>query len=394
MALAPSPQQVIVRGARQRVCLDCRYIGPQPSGIGEVVQALVDHLPGMAPDLDFLLLRHPAAPAPLSPAANVIERVVPQAANGPATMWWLPRIVDLAGVDLFHAPANIMPGGLAMPCVTTVHDVMWLTAPELCSNRLKGRVDRLFYGHGIRRALSRADAIATVSAATRGEIARIAPAAAARSVVTLSGVSSDFRPGPGEPDWPALGLPRLGRFVLTVGQHAPYKNHEGALAGFARAFAARPGIDLVFVQRQGRGAARLAAQARRLGIADRVHFAQGVGRAALIALYGQAEALLHPSLCEGFGNPLAEAMACGCPVVTSALSAMPEVVGGAALLVDPADPAAIAAALVAIVDDPAHAEALRAKGLARAAQLSWRAFAAANLAIYRKVLASAASPRS
>jgi glycosyltransferase involved in cell wall biosynthesis len=96
--------------------------------------------------------------------------------------------------------------------------------------------------------------------------------------------------------------------------------------------------------------------------------------------------LLHPSFIEGFGNPVAEAMACGCPVVTSNCSAMPEVAGGAALLVDPHDPASIAAALRRVTQDPALAAELRQLGLARAARLDWRAFAAANLALYRKVL--------
>ena len=105
-------------------------------------------------------------------------------------------------------------------------------------------------------------------------------------------------------------------------------------------------------------------------------------------LYCGAEALLHPSFIEGFGNPVAEAMACGCPVVTSDCSAMPEVAGGAALLADPRDPGAIAAALKRAVEDPALAADLRARGLRRAAELDWRAFAAANCALYRRVLSA------
>ncbi|MEO0057100.1 MAG: hypothetical protein RIT17_537, partial [Pseudomonadota bacterium] len=105
-------------------------------------------------------------------------------------------------------------------------------------------------------------------------------------------------------------------------------------------------------------------------------------RLAVPALAGVlTAALLHPSFIEGFGNPLAEAMACGCPVVTSNVSAMPEVVDGAALLADPHDPGAIAAALKQAVDDAVLAADLRARGLKRAAELDWRGFAAANLAL-------------
>jgi hypothetical protein len=110
-----------------RIALDCRYIGPRPSGIGEFVAALVQHLPPLAPDCEFTFLRHTRAAGPLSAAANVREIEVGAAANGPVTLLHLPLAVDLAGIDLFHAPANILPGGLAMPTITTIHDVMWLT---------------------------------------------------------------------------------------------------------------------------------------------------------------------------------------------------------------------------------------------------------------------------
>ncbi len=369
------------------VCIDCRYIGPRPSGIAEVVRGLVDHLPALAPDLHFLLLRHPAHEGCLSDAENVAEQVVKQAANGPATMWWLPRVVDLSGVDLFHATANIMPAGLPMPCVVTVHDIMWLTRPQWCGTGLKGRIDRLFYGHGIRRALRSADAIAAVSEATASQIANFHPPSAERATVTLSGVSDRFRPVVPDPvALEALGLVPGRDFILTVGQNAPYKNHEGALRGYAEAFRSRAGIDLVFVQRSGSGHDRLLDLARRLGVGGRVHVLSAVGDDILPLLYSSAKALLHPSFCEGFGNPVAEAMACGCPVVTSGISAMPEVAGGAALLIDPCDVGSIASGLLGVVDDTHRATGMRAAGLVRAGSLDWRGYASANLAVYRRIL--------
>ncbi|UYV14521.1 glycosyltransferase family 4 protein [Porphyrobacter sp. ULC335] len=374
---------------RRTICIDCRYIGPRPSGIAETVRALVDFVPELAPDLDFLLLRSPAHRGALSKAVNVREVVVPSAANGPATMWWLPRVVDLSAVSLFHATFNIMPAGLKAPCVTTIHDLMWLTEPQLCSARLAGRAQALFHGHGIRRALRKSAAIVTVSEASRREIIAHSPPAARQTFVTMSGVSPEFRPVPRN----ILRLAELGvrpdrRFVLTVGQYAPYKNHEGALRAFACAFADRPEIDLVLVQRMGARGERLLRLAKELGIRGRVRLLQPVSRADLVQLYSSASALLHPSFCEGFGNPLAEAMACGCPVVTSNVSAMPEVTGGAALLAPPDDFPKLAEALRKAVDDKAQAAAMREAGLARAATLNWRSFAADTLAVYRGVLAS------
>ncbi|MEE4290007.1 MAG: glycosyltransferase family 1 protein, partial [Erythrobacter sp.] len=179
------------------------------------------------------------------------------------------------------------------------------------------------------------------------------------------------------------------RFVLTVGQYAPYKNHEGALDGFARAFGASDDIALVFVQRQARGGDGLRRMAARLGIADRAIFLRAVAPADLLQLYSAAEVLLHPSLAEGFGNPVAEAMACGCPVITSDRSAMPEVAGGAALLVDPLESAGIAAALGRVVGNNATRRTLSEAGLARARSLDWESAARRYVGLYREILATA-----
>lgn len=374
-----------------RIALDCRYLGPRPSGIGEAVAALVRHLPDLAPDWEFTFLRNPLQSTPLSAAANVREVVVHSAANGPVTLLHLPLVVDLPGVDLFHAPANILPGGLKMPAITTIHDVMWLTHPKWCNPGAWGWVERAFYRHGITRALKRSAAIATVSAASRDAIGALAPHTAARLAVTRSGVADDFTPVPrDEAMLGRIGVPAGRRYCLIVGQGAPYKNHEGALRAFASAFARRDDIHLVLVRRRGASGQALERLAVTLGVGAQVHFLPAVVRAELVQLYASAELLLHPSLCEGFGNPVAEAMACGCPVITSDCSAMPEVAGGAAVLVDPHDVAAIAAALQRVADDRVLRKTMRAKGLARAAQLDWRAFAKANLALYRRVLESAA----
>lgn len=375
-----------------RIALDCRYLGPRPSGIGEVVAALVDHLPALAPCWEFTLLRYPEAAAPLSTAANVREVVVRAAANGPLTLLHLPWAVDLSGIDLFHAPANILPGGLAMPAITTVHDIMWLTHPEWCNRGPWGRIERAFYAHGINRALQHSARIVTVSEASRAAIEAHHPAAAGRVLVIPSGVARDFAPVPRDVGALArIGVPAGRRYVLVVGQGAPYKNHEGALRAFATALGARDDIDLVMVRRRSNSGARLERLARELGLAGRVHVLPKVARADLVQLYAGAEVLLHPSLCEGFGNPLAEAMACGCPVITSAVSAMPEVAGGAAVLVDPFDVSDIAAALRRVVDDPTLRAALRSRGITRAAAFDWQACAAAHLALYRSVLEEVAA---
>ncbi len=370
-----------------KICVDCRYIGPRPSGIGKVQQALVDYLPGLAPEIAFVFLKRADAPAQLSAAANVREVVVHAAANSPTTMWWLPRAAPLGDVQLFHATFNIMPAGLTMPCVTTVHDIMWLTNPEWCKARFSRPLERRFYRHGIDRALRSAAAITTVSEASKQELLRWKPELGGRVHPALLGVTGEYRPvRDAAARLAGLGLPAGKRIVLTVGQYVPYKNHEGALRIFAEACGSREDTNLVFLQRLSRNTDDLRALAKTLGIANRVHFLEAVDDASLVALYGAADCLLHPSFCEGFGLPLLEAMACGCPVVASDHSAMPEVLGGAGMLAPVHDTTAIAGALRRVLDDPGLVETLRSAGIARAATFSWERFAMQNLAVYRGVL--------
>lgn len=371
----------------KNICVDCRYIGPRPSGIGKVQQALVDYLPGLAPELEFVFLKRPDAPARLSRADNARELVVHAAANSPTTMWWLPYKAPLKGVDLFHATFNIMPAGLAMPCVTTVHDIMWLTNPEWCKARFSRSLERRFYRHGISRALHRAEAITTVSEASKQQLLQWNPKLAGRVHAALLGVAEEYQPvSNAAAQLVGLGLPAGRRIVLTVGQYVPYKNHEGALRIFAEACGNREDTSLVFVQRLSRNAEELRHLAAQLGIAERVHFLEAVDDAQLVALYAAADCLLHPSFCEGFGLPLLEAMACGCPVVASDHSAMPEVLGGAGLLGPVYDTRAMARLLRRLLDEPELAETLRKSGLSRAASFSWKRFAVQNLAVYRGVL--------
>jgi glycosyltransferase involved in cell wall biosynthesis len=378
---------------RPTVCIDCRYIRERPSGIATIVQALVDHLPAMAPDLDFFFLKHPNAPARLSAAPNVREQVVKQEANGPETLLALSRFVDLRGVDLFHSTFNILPAGLSMPTVVTLCDVMWLKYPAWAREPgLWGHVQTVFFQNGIRRALRKASRLVAISEATRDEIGTLDRGAWERTRVALEGIGDDYRALEGDEGRRAIEaarhkyLPQAKRYVLTVGQFIGYKNHTTVVRAFATAFRDDPDVHLALVQRLGPGQKVLEPLAASLGVGRRVHFLSGVPLPELVALYNGAVALCHPSLYEGFGNCPAEAMACGCPVVTSNRSSMPEVSGVAAELVNPEDPDDVAAALRRVARDPALAASMRERGLRRAKELTWKAHAEKNLRAYRELL--------
>jgi len=370
------------------ICIDCRYINGRASGIAEMVSALVEYLPHLAPDLRFRFLASPDGPARLSVAPNVEQVTVHAAANGPATMWWLSHTADLRGVDLFHATFNILPAGLKMPTITTLHDLMWINHPDWCATGWRKWVRRPFFVHGIKRALTHSNIIATVSAATRMDVIKAYPDAAHKSFITASGVSEKYyRLSPHPSQLSAMGLDPSRRFILTVGQCAPYKNHIAALRAFAQSCGPRKDVDLVFVHRKACTSEDLLKLAAHLGLEGRVHVLNGIAHENLNMLYSSAAMLLHPSLYEGFGHPLAEAMACGCPVITSDRASMPEVTAGAALLVDPENQNAIAAMIDRVLDNPELVHIMRSKGLQRAAELRWEDFAQANLALYRKALA-------
>jgi glycosyltransferase involved in cell wall biosynthesis len=192
---------------------------------------------------------------------------------------------------------------------------------------------------------------------------------------------------PGDPDEAQAQVKAHGvtkPFVLFVSSMWPYKNCDGLLRAWALARTDLPGRKLVLVGpgRDEKYFAELHALADELGIADDLVWTGGIPLEETVAFYRAADLFVYPSLNETFGLPILEAMACGCPVVTSDTSAMPETAGGAAVLADPADPASIARA---IIEADGGRDRLRTAGLKRAAKFTWAATAAATLDVYREV---------
>jgi glycosyltransferase involved in cell wall biosynthesis len=173
-------------------------------------------------------------------------------------------------------------------------------------------------------------------------------------------------------------------FVLFVSSLWRYKNCDGLLRAWGSARHELRGRQLVVVgaPRDERYAAELQALAAELGIADDVVFVGGVPLEETARFYQAADLLVYPSLNETFGLPILEAMACGCPVVTSNVSAMPETAGGAAVLADPHDPASLASSILSATGSTSAG--LRTQGLQRARQFTWGATAAATLDVYRE----------
>ncbi|HEY6886497.1 MAG TPA: glycosyltransferase family 1 protein [Solirubrobacter sp.] len=285
--------------------------------------------------------------------------------------WRLPRAARSRGADLLHCPMPLAPPvPFGLPTVVTVGDALPWTNPEWMT-----RAHALHARLVMRGALRRAAAVIVPSQYTRSQlVAAVGGLDAARVHVTPWGLEPQFTPGPG----PA----GRGPYLLTVGTLQPRKNLEGALAAFERLDDA--GHRLLVVGASGWREDELRARLDASPARERVELLGRVSDEELVTLYRGAACLLFPSLAEGFGLPLTEAMACGTPVVAADAGSLPEVAGGAAALADPHDPDALAAA---VRDVLAHREAWRARGLERAATFTWAACAEATVDVYREVTA-------
>ena len=270
------------------------------------------------------------------------------------------------------------------PCVVTVHDLVRLAFPHAPEDRIAAAGLALD-----RRGIRAATHVICVSEATKSDLMQHLAVAEAKITVIYNGIDhSVFKPSP--VDDGRFSAP----YVLYVGSERPRKN----LVCLMRAFAALKdrgqgfaSLRLLKVGSAGRSDGFRTAtleEARRLGVDRDIDFVDHVSDQALAVLYSNALALVYPSLYEGFGLPVVEAMACGCPVVASHVSSLPEVAGSAALLVDPHDPAEFAEALHSVILDRDLRTRLRGKGLRRARDFSWDKTASATCAVYERVLAS------
>ena len=370
-----------------QIAIDARYVREKPSGIGVYVQALVDRLPALAPSDRFLFWAHPLAPRPLSLCSNTIDVTVRPGPNSPWPLLWPRRYAPFDGVDLFHSPHNLLPYGIRCPTVVTVHDVMSIERPELHLHGLERAVKSLYYPQSVRLALDRATRIIVPTRATADRACALTPAAATRIRVILEAAESMFRP-PSDGQAAAREAARLTGteepYFVVVGAVAATKRHHVALAAFAEG--APPPWRLVFVHRQG-SRERLMRLARRLRVADRIVWLWRSSRIEVATLLQAAGALIQPSLYEGFGLPVIEAMACGCPIIASEIAPFREVTGGAAILAPPDDVPRFAAAVREIVASSERRRSLSQQALARSAAFSWDRCAEETLDVFHEAAA-------
>jgi glycosyltransferase involved in cell wall biosynthesis len=235
-------------------------------------------------------------------------------------------------------------------------------------------------------SLRRAAAILTLSSHARDELRRFYPGLRTPIHVVPAAPSAIFRPLAVDPTGTVLSRHQIRPpFLLAVGSVQPRKNLGRLVEAFADVRRRHPDTHLVIVGPSGFRASALRETIAGHGVGDAVRLIGYVPEDDLAALYNAAVALVYPSVYEGFGLPVVEAMACGKPVIAANTSSLPEVAGNAALLVDPFDVSALASAMERLLADPRAADDLGTRGLAHVAQFSWQRTASTALAAFKSV---------
>jgi glycosyltransferase involved in cell wall biosynthesis len=367
-----------------RIVIDARKL--HDFGIGTYIRNLVAELGALDPATDYILLTRPDdAGAAATAGPNFRAVVTPSRPYSLGEQWTVPRAAARERADLLHEPHYVLPPLTRCRTVVTIHDCIHLRFPEYLPSRAA-----FVYAHAmIRLAARKADRILTVSDASKRDILHYTGVAPEKVVVVPNGLDARFA---AVPDAEAVERVRQRfqldhPFVLYVGNIKPHKNLPRLIAAFAAMRADGPeGLKLVVIGDETSRHPGLRQAVHRHRLDKHVRFFGFQPAATLVVFYRLARAFVFPSLYEGFGLPPLEAMANEAPVVTSNVSSLPEVAGGAALLVDPYDVASIADGIRRAVTDEALRQELIARGRIRAREFSWARAAADTLRVYRQVL--------
>ncbi|NLE76380.1 MAG: glycosyltransferase family 4 protein, partial [Chloroflexi bacterium] len=361
-------------------------------GIGRYTVNLLHALIRVEPDLSLALLHDPTA-RNISFDLSGLQRQTRIA--------WVPCLVPLRSwqgqvdvpmmmrrlrLDLFHAPYYVRPYLTPCPSVVTIYDVISRLHPK----GLPSVAARWAFEAATRLALLSSQRIIVPSETTAADLRRYYQVKAARLRVIPGAADPAFRPLPQVQVWPVLerlGLPQP--YVLYLGTNKPHKNLTRLIQAWAQVVAGWSGTPppLVVAGHEDPRYPQARQTAEQLGLGGRVRWLSSVPGQALPALVAGAEAFVFPSLYEGFGLPVLEALACGVPVACSDTPALRELAGPAATYYDPRDLSAMAEGISELLRAHERRRALREAGLARAGEYSWERAAKQTLAVYQEALA-------
>ncbi len=352
-----------------RIGVDCRVMSRPRSGIGLSLEHILAELQRMVPDHDiFLFSNREFQFSIVSPRfTKVVDH---RNRRMPGTLWLqsvLPHLIRKHRIDVFLGFEHILPISVDIPTVLNINDLTWIHYPETMTP-LSYWMNRLF----IPASLAKCSSLVTISRYTMKTVVDAFPKVRMkpRRVIHLAGTLSGTIPGSGEEVLGRLNIREP--FILTVGSFEPRKN----LPALVRAYSSmnRSGLQLVMVGVSSWKTGELDKLQKRIpeAVLAEVKMLKGISREDLKRLYMQAELFVFPSLFEGFGIPLLEAMECGTPVLSSNAASLPELGGSAVCWFDPFMEGELLDTLQRLLDSPDELRRLRREGPERARLFSWR----------------------
>ncbi len=374
-----------------RIAIDVRKIND--FGIGTYLRNLIRHLPRFDAKNEYTLLCYREDGELLRSLSPAFRHHFVSAPNYSLSEHWsLSLSLRKVDADLFHAPHYVLPALVPCPSVVTVHDVIHLLFPQYLPSRFASRYARAMIGS----AVSRARLVMTVSQASKKDLLGFFDVDESKILVIPNGIDPAMTRELTREEIERVRsrFQLTGRNALFVGNIKPHKNVERLIAAFAllRQDPALSDVTLIVVGDDISKYPALRRQVEEHGLRSHVRFFGFVPEMTLVALYRLADIFVFPSLYEGFGFPPLEAMANGTPVVTSRISSLPEVVGDAALAVDPYCTDEIAGAMKMLLGDPELRARLSSKGRERAASFSWEKAVAQIHAAYMRALGVGGPP--
>ena len=366
-----------------KIAFDLRRIGNP--GIGRYMKCLVEAVVKTAPKNEYLLvlpLGSEEAVAAYGPNVDRVETEMKYYSVREQVA--LPGLLRRHKVDFLHSPHFLLPVTCPCPAVVTIHDVIYLA----CKEDLPSLPGRLYYRAMMAMAVRSAARIITDSEFSRNDIVARLNADPEKIDVIYPGVDARFARVND-----AAELQRIrakygihGDYILYAGIYKLRKNHAGLLQAFQRFLLHGSRAQLVIAGPLKEGEAILRRLAEELGISESVVFTGFVPEADLAALYSAARVYACPSLYEGFGFTVLEAMACGTPVVCSPATSLPEAAGNGALYADPGNAVDFAQALQRAFHDGPMRQELIEKGRKNAESFTWDKAAAQTLAVYQSAI--------
>ena len=369
-----------------RIGIDGRYIEDHFPGIGRYTYNLTNRIPEVAPEGDFVVSHNPrllntrydVEGLARHPNLKLVPVDVPTLSL--KEQYRLRSLAKRLSLDLLHSPYYIKPYWLSCPSVVTIYDLIPMIYPQHLPYRWTAWIFRAAASLAVRRASH----VIAISESTKADLVHLFGTSPEKITVTYLAADERFHPLERKDCERVLqryGLPR--GYILYLGINKPHKNLVFLLEVFSEL---KTEVKLVLAGKEDPRYPEARQKAERLNLGDSVVFLGEVADRDLPILYNGAELLVFPSLYEGFGLPVLEAMACGTPVVCSHSSSLPEIVGDAAITLDPLDREAWAVALMDVLGKEALRAKMRHKGLKRAAAFSWEETARRTWEVYQSTL--------